>query len=113
MSLGVIRAIGRRTSPPSLAAGNSATRIFGTGAASGNSSHREGLVIVNHDVARTLWVKLVGAGATLPSIAANSHDYAIPPRQSLELRIASSIDACIQNDTGSATTTEYSAWEVM
>ena len=105
------RNIGTRTSAPATVSGAAATRLFG--GVSSASIHRLGVQITNHDATRSLWVKTAAAGATVTSLAANDHDFLVTPRSTLCVEAGGSLDVFVQNDSGGATPSEYSAAEVM
>jgi hypothetical protein len=83
----------------STVTGNTVKRAFGTGGASGNSAHRRGVQVCNHDAAYALFVKLVAANASLPTITATDHDFKVQPGDTETFPVGSGVDLCILNSS--------------
>lgn len=92
--------------------GTTVKRAFGSGSASGNSAHRKAVQVTNHDAALALFIKLVAANASLPTISATDHDFKIQPGDTLNVPAGSGIDLCLLNSSGASTATAYTALEV-
>lgn len=93
--------------------GTTVMRPFGSASASGNSAHRKGVQITNHDATYALFVKLVAANANLPAITATDHDFKVQPGDTQTFAVGSGVDLCILNSSGGAgASSAYTALEV-
>jgi hypothetical protein len=92
--------------------GSTVKRAFGSASASGNSAHRNGVQITNHDATYALFVKLVAANATLPTLTGTDHDFKVQPGDTQTFTVGPGIDLCILNSSGASTATAYTALEV-
>lgn len=110
MPLQTIDNLGTREN--STVTGATVKRAFGSSGASGNSAHRRGVQITNHDATYALFVKFVAANASLPSMSATDHDVKVPPGDTEQIPAGSGIDICLLNASGGSTATAYSALEV-
>lgn len=110
MPLQTIDNLGTREN--STVTGATVKRAFGSSGASGNSAHRRGVQIANHDATYALFVKLIAANASLPTITAADHDFKVPPGDTELIAAGPSIDVCLLNASGGATATAYTALEV-
>jgi len=92
--------------------GATVKRAFGTSGASGNSAHRRGVQVCNHDATYALFVKLVAANASLPDITATDHDFKVQPGDTQTIPVGAGIDLCLLNSSGGAPASSYTALEV-
>ena len=76
-------------------AGNAVTRITG-------GARRHGVVLHNTSTSRSIWIKLIKRGDTLPSLAADDRDAVLPPESSLVLAAHSEVEIAAKNDSGGA-----------
>lgn len=86
-------------------AGNAVTRVTG-------GARRHGVVLHNTSTSRSIWIKLIKKGDTLPALAENDKDAVLPPESSLILAAHSEIEIAAKNDSGSSTEVGLTVIEV-
>lgn len=99
-----VRSFGAREA--STVAGDAATQVLAS------PTVRAGATLHNASDSLELWVRLTERGSIAPTISSADRDFVVTPKGTLVLDVADTVDIYVQNSSGAATTSPYTATEV-
>lgn len=102
MSLSIKNILSRSTIS---VAGDGVTRISG-------GARRHAVILHNTSPIRSVWIKLIKRGDSLPDLTFDDRDAILPPESSLILAAHAEIEIAAKNDSGSSATVDLSILEV-